>query len=200
MFIGYKSYSPVSVKWIPGDISSKVKRPYREADQSYLPAGKLRNAWRQSSTPLYAFTSWRLIKHLHTLLTFSAVLLNIFWVMAFGFQRQGNECRLQWRAIDSLRSLIVGWREINGHVMEWGDLHLIESVQKKGCTVTPACTKSCTHRMYLISCRLYFLSCVLRATARILEIKRLADLCALTYLIFPTRKVKHSEKEGSFMD
>jgi hypothetical protein len=161
MFIGYKSYSPVSVKWIPEDISSKVKRPHREADQSYLPAGNLRNAWRQSSTPPYTFTSWRLIKHLHTLLTFSALLLNIFWFMAFGFQRQGTECT-EFAVAGSRQPSVFncGVEEINGHVMEWGDLHLIESVQKKNCTITPACTKSCTHRIYLISCRfISFLVC-----------------------------------------
>jgi hypothetical protein len=43
---------------IPG-----VKRPEREADHSPPSSTEVKNAWSYTSTPLYVFMTWRLVKH-----------------------------------------------------------------------------------------------------------------------------------------
>jgi hypothetical protein len=51
-----------SIQWVPGALSLGVKRPGREADHS-PPSSAEVNVWSYTSTPLYAFMAWCLVKH-----------------------------------------------------------------------------------------------------------------------------------------
>jgi len=50
------------IQWIPG-----VKQPGRESDRSSLSSAEVKNAWSYTSTPLYVFKAWCLVKHRTTL-------------------------------------------------------------------------------------------------------------------------------------
>jgi hypothetical protein len=50
------------IQWVPGALSSGVKRPGREADHSPLSNVEV-NAWGYTSIPPYVFVAWCLVKH-----------------------------------------------------------------------------------------------------------------------------------------
>jgi hypothetical protein len=51
------------IQWVPGVPSLEVKRPGREADHSPTSSAEVKNAWSYTSTPLYVFMAWCLVKH-----------------------------------------------------------------------------------------------------------------------------------------
>jgi hypothetical protein len=51
------------IQWVPGDLSLGVKRPGHETDHSPRSSAEVKNAWRYTSTPQYAFMAWCLAKH-----------------------------------------------------------------------------------------------------------------------------------------
>jgi hypothetical protein len=50
------------VQWVPGALYLGVNRPGREADHSPPSSTDVKNAWRYTSTPQYAFTAWYSVK------------------------------------------------------------------------------------------------------------------------------------------
>jgi hypothetical protein len=44
--------------WVPGALSLGVERPGCEADHSPPGSAKVKNVWRHTSTPQYAFMAW----------------------------------------------------------------------------------------------------------------------------------------------
>jgi hypothetical protein len=54
-------------QWVPGVPSLGIKQPEHEADHLPLSHAKVKNAWRNTSTPQYVFMEWCLIEHRDTL-------------------------------------------------------------------------------------------------------------------------------------
>jgi len=50
------------IQWLIGALTLGVKWPGCEADHSPLPSAKVKNAWSYTSTPLYVFIAWCLVK------------------------------------------------------------------------------------------------------------------------------------------
>jgi len=50
------------IQWVPGAITLIVKRQGREADHSTPSGTDVKNAWRYTSTPQYAFMAWCPVK------------------------------------------------------------------------------------------------------------------------------------------
>jgi hypothetical protein len=51
------------IQWVPMALFLVVKRPGREADTSPPSSAEVKNAWSYTSTPLYVFVTWCLVKH-----------------------------------------------------------------------------------------------------------------------------------------
>jgi hypothetical protein len=49
-------------QWVPGTPSLEVKRPRLETDHSPPPNARIKRTWSYTSTPLYVFMPWCLIK------------------------------------------------------------------------------------------------------------------------------------------
>jgi hypothetical protein len=49
-------------QWVQGALTLEEKRPVSEADHSPPSISKVKNAWRYTSTPQYAFMAWFLIR------------------------------------------------------------------------------------------------------------------------------------------
>jgi hypothetical protein len=67
LFLIYYSILSFSIQtpnqWVPGALSSGVKRPGSEADHSLPSGAEVQNAWRHTSTPQYVFMAWCLVKY-----------------------------------------------------------------------------------------------------------------------------------------
>jgi hypothetical protein len=50
------------IQWVPGALSLWVKRPGCETDHSPPSSAEVKNAWRHTSTPQYAFMAWCSVK------------------------------------------------------------------------------------------------------------------------------------------
>jgi len=50
------------IQWLPGLLTSGVKRPGREADHSPPSSAEIKIEWSYISTPLYVFMAWCLIE------------------------------------------------------------------------------------------------------------------------------------------
>jgi hypothetical protein len=53
----------LTIQWVPGALSLRVKRPEREADHSPQSSAEVKNTWSYISTPPYVFMAWCLVKH-----------------------------------------------------------------------------------------------------------------------------------------
>jgi hypothetical protein len=51
-----------SIQWVPGALSLGLKRPGRETDHSPPCSAEVKNAWRYTTTPQYAFMAWCSVK------------------------------------------------------------------------------------------------------------------------------------------
>jgi hypothetical protein len=51
------------IRWVSGALSLGVKRPRREADHSPPSNAEVKNMWSYTSSPLYIFMAWYLVKH-----------------------------------------------------------------------------------------------------------------------------------------
>jgi hypothetical protein len=51
------------LKWVPGALSLVVERSGREADHSPPSSAEVKNAWSYTSTYLYVFMVWYVVKH-----------------------------------------------------------------------------------------------------------------------------------------
>jgi hypothetical protein len=51
------------IQWVAGTLSLGVKRPRREADHTPPSSTEVNNAWSYTSTPLYVYMEWCLVKH-----------------------------------------------------------------------------------------------------------------------------------------
>jgi hypothetical protein len=51
------------IQWVPVALSLGVKRPGRADDNSPPSSAEVKNAWSYTSTPLYVFMAWCLVKH-----------------------------------------------------------------------------------------------------------------------------------------
>jgi hypothetical protein len=52
-----------SIQWVPGPVSSGVKRPGLDADYLHPSSAVVKNAWRYTSAPQYVFMTWCLVKY-----------------------------------------------------------------------------------------------------------------------------------------
>jgi hypothetical protein len=55
------------IQWLSGALTSEVKRPGREADQSPPSSADVKNTWSCASTTSYIFMAWYLAKNRETL-------------------------------------------------------------------------------------------------------------------------------------
>jgi hypothetical protein len=55
-----------SIQWVLGVLSFGLKFPGRKPDHSFPSSAELNNVWKHTSTPLYAFMAWFLIKQRET--------------------------------------------------------------------------------------------------------------------------------------
>jgi hypothetical protein len=57
----YPSFCVPPIQWVPGDLSSGLKRPGREADPSPLTSAQFEKTWTYTSTLPYVFIAWCLV-------------------------------------------------------------------------------------------------------------------------------------------
>jgi hypothetical protein len=65
------------IQWVPEALSLGVKRPEREADNSAPSSAEVKSAYSYTSTPLYVFMAWCLVRHRDNFFTFIFICLLI---------------------------------------------------------------------------------------------------------------------------
>jgi len=95
---GFATHQP-PIQWVPGSLFLGVKRPGSEAHHSPPSGAEVKNAWSYTSTPLYAFLAWCLVKHrdnfnftYHSNIIFPSTFMSFEWSLPFWVSNQNTVC------------------------------------------------------------------------------------------------------------
>jgi hypothetical protein len=80
------------IQWVPGALSSGVKRQVCEADCSPSFSAEVKNAWSYTSTLLYVFVVWHSINHRWHGTYYLSTRINVPIFMSFALLREEAVC------------------------------------------------------------------------------------------------------------